>query len=142
MKRAPKKNAEAEELAMGFLRLAHKNGYCLRVNGSLKDFVFKPVREGLEQDESWINVNLDDKSVNAIRLDRRCGTFNLHEVLTQMGVPHEFENQGAKELRMSLRHARKLEEACDRWGDQIRQSWKDRLRPCPERNESAAHSRD
>src|ERR1700721_1462516 len=97
MKPEAKQDQETQELAVFFLRFAHKNGYCLRLNGPSGDFVFKPVREGFEQDESWVNVDLNDKTINAIKPDRRCGTSTLHKDLIEMDVPHEFDSTGAKE---------------------------------------------
>jgi hypothetical protein len=147
MRRVTKKEAEIEELAMLFLRLADKHGYCLRVNNRPQgEFVYKPVRGGFETEENGsITVDLGDKSVNAIKFDRKCLPRNLHEVLVQMKVPHKYENSpeeshiGIKELHISLYYAKKLEEACDLVAGHTEQKlWQERARSSGKK--SASHS--
>jgi hypothetical protein len=143
MKDLPKETAEAEELAMFFQRLARSSGDCLRITGGpFRDFVVKPISEAGEEEGPWMTVNLSDKSVNAVRLERRCGTPTLHELLTQLGVPHEFDKNGTKELRISLRHARKIEEAWGRLDEHIdNRIRKDREEGSAEIKQSSSHSR-
>jgi hypothetical protein len=142
--RKRKKAADAEELATFFQRHARDTGCCLSVTGGpFGDFVMKPVyTEGIEEDGRWMRVDLSDKSVNAVRLDSMCGTSTIHKMLTQLKVPHEFDKDGTKELRITLRNARKLEEAVARLSQQVRQQdWKDRMEAATETKQSTSHSR-
>jgi hypothetical protein len=142
MSRQPKKDAEAEELAMFFLRLATRNGLSLRVNSSPRNFVFKPVREEREQEDAWMNVEIGIASSNAVRLDGNCGAGQLHEILERMKVPHEYEKQGrTEELRLKMHQAlRHLEGAFARMHEESEERWKNRMDGL-KRTTKTSHSR-
>ena len=142
MSRQPKKDAEAEELAMFFLRLATRNGLSLRVNSSPRNFVFKPVREEREQEDAWMNVEIGIASSNAVRLDGNCGAGQLHEILERMKVPHEYEKQGrTEELRLKMHQAlRHLEGAFARMHEESEERWKNRMDTL-KRTTKTSHSR-
>jgi hypothetical protein len=144
IEREKKKAADVEELVTFLVRHANRHEYCLRLTGApFTDFVVKPLlNEVDEQDLRWMRVDLSDKSVNAVRLQRTCGTPSLHRMLTQLHVPHEYDEEGTKELRLSLRHARKLEEAGLRLSQEYRKlRWKDRMEAAAEAMQTSPHSR-
>lgn len=144
MVRGRRNEAEAEKVEMFFLRLAYKNHLCLRAHGgSQGDFVFKPVNsDGFESEQRWMSADLTDKTANAVRLDDNCGADEIHKVLLEMGVPHEFEKRGTQsEVRLTLRNAQKLEEAYAQWTDKIKRRWKDSVAVADGLGESHSHRR-
>ena len=101
------KESELEQLESFFVTFAASRGFNLLMRTQDRAFALRQIREGREQQDAWITVNLANTSSQAVKLDSNCCIRQLHEVLTRMKVPHIYETQHPEEgLRMSVTSAK------------------------------------